>query len=221
MSRVPLVTREHSHRFERDEHDHYVEAEWVSERLFYEENFGGRGALIVDPACGWQRIAVSAMNAGYKVRSSDIVDRRRIDLDEIPFQKLDFLALHPEKIYSWWRAGTDDEIAQRRQQTSIVCNPPFNLVEEFAARALALATYKVAFVFPVRRLPAAWPWLVTSGLSRLLFITPRPSMPTGSYILSGKKVGGGKQDFCWLIWTKGYRGQPAVGWLHRDRKAIK
>jgi hypothetical protein len=45
--------RRSSHIFERDEHDHYVEPEWVSERLFDVEQLQGP---ILDPACGWFRI---------------------------------------------------------------------------------------------------------------------------------------------------------------------
>jgi hypothetical protein len=41
-------------------------------------------------------------------------------------------------------------------------------------------------------------------------------MPPGSYVLAGGKVGGGKQDFCWLVLERGYVGAPSLHWLHRD-----
>jgi hypothetical protein len=42
-------------------------------------------------------------------------------------------------------------------------------------------------------------------------------MPPGDYILAGKKPGGGKVDFCWLIFEQGYRGKAETDWLHRDK----
>jgi hypothetical protein len=30
------------------------------------------------------------------------------------------------------------------------------------------------------------------------------------------KVGGGKSDYCWLVFEHGYNGQPEMRWLHRD-----
>lgn len=207
---MSILKPRQSHIFEPEPHSHYVEDSWVSARLFQEENFGPPGSFILDPACGWGRIPDSAMNALYRARASDIVDRRRVAVEEIEFRKLDFLGLHPEEIYDWWK--------RHPQGVSIVCNPPFDQVEDFARRALALASHKVAFVFPVRRLPAAHHWLSGTPLWRIWFLTPRPSMPTGSHILAGGKVGGGKQDFCWIVWKKGYTGSPVVAWLHRDRE---
>jgi hypothetical protein len=34
-------------------------------------------------------------------------------------------------------------------------------------------------------------------------MTPRPSMPPGHTIAAGEKPGGGKMDFCWLVWSIG------------------
>jgi hypothetical protein len=67
----------------------------------------------------------------------------------------------------------------------------------------------------VRRLNAAR-WLEQTPLARVWLLTPRPSMPAGQYVLDGGKVGGGKQDFCWLVWEHGYQGKLEIGWLHRD-----
>jgi hypothetical protein len=39
-------------------------------------------------------------------------------------------------------------------------------------------------------------------------------MPSGSYIKRGK-VGGGTQDFCWLIFDHKHQGEPTIGWLRR------
>jgi hypothetical protein len=187
-----------THIFAPDADDHYVDPAWCSARLFEVEFFGTSGALILDPACGWGRIPQAAKAAGYTVIASDIVDRRR-ELDGIPFHILDFLERSPiQSAYS------------------IVSNPPFTHVKEFCERALEVATYKVAMIVPLRRLPAAH-WLERMPLESVYLLTPRPSMPPGTWIEAGNTPGGGSHEFCWLVFNKTTTATaPRMRWLHRD-----
>jgi hypothetical protein len=41
-------------------------------------------------------------------------------------------------------------------------------------------------------------------------------MPPGSYLEAGHKPGGGRVDFCWLVFEHGYSGIAEVRWLHRE-----
>ena len=77
---------------------------------------------------------------------------------------------------------------------------------------------EVAMICLTRRLNAAH-WLQALPLRRIWLLTPRPSMPPGSVILRGEKPGGGKMDFCWIVFEQGYEGRPEIGWLHRDGAA--
>lgn len=180
-----------SHIFAREKHEHYVEPHWTSDRLFDVERFPRR--LIWDPSCGWGRIGVAAEAHGHVCISTDLVDRGygRGGIDFMKTRKL------------------------RGRAPYIVCNPPFDLMEEFAMHALELGAAKVAMIALVRRLPAAR-WLANTPLARVWLMTPRPSMPTGAHIRRGGKVGGGTQDFCWLVWRHNHRGPAAIEWLHRD-----
>jgi hypothetical protein len=216
-----------SHVFNRDYWDHYLEPEWVSERLFEVEDFKGP---ILDPACGWGRILVSAKKHGFETMGSDIVaDRDPKGCDH--FRHYSFLHIPIDRRpFHWWT-----------QAGSIVCNPPFENMQNFIKRACSLMypdrhgdrwsktnIIKVAMICPIRRLPAAT-WLEKLPLARVLMLTPRPSMPTAQHIEAGGKIGGGTQDFCWLIFKLGwhtgrlyagrwYPGRPAaMGWLHRDK----
>jgi hypothetical protein len=146
------------------------------------EFFGPPGARVLDPACGWGRILRAAKDAGYTPIGSDIVDR--LQLGHVAFSIRDFLKRPPV-----------------RSVTSVVCNPPFDQVEEFCRRALEIATLKVAMICPVRRLPAAH-WLERVPLVAVYLMTPRPSMPPGSWIAAGNKPGGGTIDFVWLVFNK-------------------
>jgi hypothetical protein len=129
-----------AHIFERDPHGHYCEPRWCSARLFAAESFGAPGARVYDPACGWGRILEAAQAAGFTPIGSDIVDRRG---DPQSFTSFQFIA------------GDFLKSAPVRSAWAVICNPPFDCVEEFCGRALAVATCKVAILTPLRRVPAA------------------------------------------------------------------
>jgi hypothetical protein len=190
-----LKRAENSHIWEREAHEHYVEPEWCSRRLFEVERFEGG---VWDPACGFGRIPLEARYKGLPAHASDIVHR-----SEICQQQLDFFKFEKAPMIRGYEAQ------------NIVSNPPFEIFREFAEHSLKLATGKVALIWLVRTLNAAR-WLNDLPLKRILFLTPRPSMPPGHVIAAGQKPGGGKQDFCWLIFDHTYNGEPTIGWLHRD-----
>lgn len=181
-----------AHIWEREANDHYVEPEWVSRRLFDDEPFEG---AVWDPACGFGRICESARLAGHPIVYSDICDR---GYDPHNLKVIcDFLE-------TWGKRAQN-----------IVTNPPFDIADKFALHALKLALHKVAIVFPTARLNAAH-WIRGTPLRRVWMLTPRPSMPPGHVIARGEKPGGGKMDYCWLVWEQGYTGEPEMGWLRRD-----
>jgi hypothetical protein len=113
-----------------------------------------------------------------------------------------------------------DFFASDQIVSSIVGNPPFDVVEQFTRHALKLAKNKVGLIWPTRRFNAAR-WLQQTPLARIWLLTPRPSMPPAHVILNGGKVGGGKEDFAWLVWCQGYSGRPEVRWLHRDGDDVR
>jgi hypothetical protein len=202
------MRQRNSHIFAKERHGHYVEPAWCSARLLEVDDFGPPGSLILDPSCGWGTILRSARDARYHVMGADIVDRLQryeLGLRSIRFFKHDFV---------------EDAWPSRARVTSIICNPPFDCVEEFCVRALEIAEYKVAMICLLRRLPAAH-WLGTLPIETVYMLSPRPSMPPGHWIAKGNAPGGGTQDFCWLVFNKlKSRRTPArFAWLHRDTAA--
>ena len=99
---------------------------------------------------------------------------------------------------------------------NIVSNPPFDIFEAFTKHALERASHKVALIMPTARLNAAR-WLYDTPLQSVWLLTPRPSMPPGHVIRANGKVGGGKSDYCWLVFEHGYSSHPELKWLHRDK----
>ncbi len=185
------VKKLEAHIWQRAAGEHYVEPAWCSRRLFEEEWFDGG---IYDPACGFGTIVIEALKQGLLAYGSDLVQRG----------------------WDSTRTPHDFHAPGVEHHANIVCNPPFNLAQAFAAAALARAERKVAMVFPTARLNAAY-WLRETPLMRVWLMTPRPSMPPGSTITAGAKPGGGKTDFAWLVWQRGYAGAPEIRWLHRDK----
>lgn len=198
MSGAPTKSRalfaaNKNRKWVRHPDDWYVEPQWCSERLFQAEAFEGR---IWDPAAGLGRILEAARGAGHEAVGSDLKVRQKGAYERADFLRCEDSAREP----------------------NIVCNPPFKLAEPFVAHALRLADRKVAML-----LPAVWVqgqtrsrWLEKSPLRRVWFLAPRPSMPPGPWLVTGKKVGQGVQDFAWFIWLKGYDGHPEIRWLRRD-----
>jgi hypothetical protein len=190
-----IASKVDAHTWNRIHNDWYVEPAWCSARLFEEETFVG---AIYDPCCGFGTIVIEALKQGLSAYGSDLVNRGW-DSTRTPH---DFLAPGVE------------------HHANIVCNPPFNIAPQFAAAALARAERKVAMIFPTARLNAAR-WLRGTPLARIWLLTPRPSMPPGSTIAAGAKPGGGKTDFCWLVWSRGYVGAPEIRWIHRDKEKMQ
>jgi hypothetical protein len=183
--------RRHSHIFDREDDDFYSEPEWCSRRLFEVEEFRG---LIWDPCCGLGSVIRSARAAQLSNFASDIADHGY-------GVRQDFLTAPAPTIAGLF---------------NVVCNPPFKLAREFVECALELGAAKAAVIFSIRRLNAAH-WLEPLPLARIWLLTPRPSMPPGEVILRGEKPGGGKTDFCWLVFDRAHNSPRTFDWLHRDR----
>jgi hypothetical protein len=175
----------------RDPGEHYVEPHWCSERLFAVEKFKDS---IWDPCCGFGRIPEAAEEAGLIGIGTDVMHR------------------------GWRRQSTMMDFMEFKAPLSenIVCNPPFNIAGRFMRHALdMIGVEKIAMIFPTARLNAAH-WIKDTPLARVWLMTPRPSMPPGSTITAGERPGGGKMDFCWLVWERGFQGDAGLRWLRRD-----
>ena len=189
--------------FPRQADDHYVEDRWVSKRLLQElrKDHVGVSPTVLDPACGFGHVIQSARELGLTAVGTDLVKRAPGMLGG-----RDFLG-------AAYRAPKGDPLW-------IVSNPPFagDLIERFAVKALRLAEL-VALLVPTRRINAAWPWLEQLPLTRVLDVTPRPSMWPGlihaARVAAGERLGNGREDFCWLVFEPGVSVAWRGGWLKR------
>jgi hypothetical protein len=172
----------------------YLEPHWCDERLFEVEPFN-RSRPLLDPCCGSGRVTTAARQAGYRVQVSDIVDRELFPMDRVQdFLKRKHVPLGAPwcatHLLTWWRSSP--------------------------VMRSHWAAHKVALLFPNARLNAAH-WLWVLPLRRVWYLSPRPSMPPYSVIARGERPGGGKTDYCWLVFERGYVGQPEMHQLSRAK----
>ncbi len=182
-------------------HDWYVEQPEVTAYLLARERFHGG---IWDPSCGMGNIIKACEAAGYDAVGTDLIFRPRYNAEY------------------WWRGEGDFVTAKwvGPLAPNIINNPPYGsakLAEAFIRRALTMGGISKAaflvnakFLFGGRR---------AAGLyrdhppSRVYPISPRPSIPPGSFIEAGGKVGGGVENFCWLVYDlSAPRGDSSIHW---------
>jgi hypothetical protein len=188
-----------AHLWARDPHDWYVEPEAVSAALFRAQDFA---QTIWDPACGRNNILRGAAAAGYETIGSDIVNRTAVSY------VADFLAEDRE-----------------HPDADIVCNPPFKYCSKAADFIWIRRCIQKSRVTTALLLPSNWDcgsavarFIDTTSLYRIYQLCPRPSMPPGRVIQAGIKPGGGRQDFSWFVWLRGYTGHPTKHWLNWKEK---
>jgi SAM-dependent methyltransferase len=204
-------------RFEPDPHGWYAEPAWVNDALFRDEPFL---APILDPACGFGRIVEAAERAGYEAAGSDVEPRwlagpewASTDAMRGTYRRADFL--NPKE---WPPFDPSQPLGLPYQHPgAIVSNPPFHQARAFVSRALAMAP-KVAIIMPTVWINGAGTqrWLEGQPLYVVRPIAPRPSMLPGTQLLAGRRAGGGTKDYAWLIFLRGYRGQPSVRFLRQE-----
>ena len=173
--------------YERDEHDWYVEPDWLVDALIAKEApFTGR---VWDPFCGQGTIPLCLSRAGVDVVGTDLVDRGH------------------------GLCGVDF-FTSAMACTSIVSNPPFIRLEDAARRALSLCPAgrvallgRLGFLEGQSRGFGLWQ---ETPLARVWVSMRRASMPPGGRDI---KAEGGKTPYAWFVWQHDHVGEPRLGWL--------
>jgi hypothetical protein len=170
----------HSRIFAPESHGWYVDPISTSRAFFAVETFD-RSQPILDPGCGLGTILIAAREAGYRTLAADIVNR------------------------GFPGTRVQDFFKRRRVPVSVVSNPDYQIAREFVEHALKIGALKVAILYPIARICAVKAaWIYSAPLKRVWTIGPRPSMLPGANILAGEKAGGGRVDFCWLVFEAGH-----------------
>lgn len=188
---VTLGASNHTYK-ERQKEDYYATDPIAARLLLDVEPFEGK---IWECACGEKHLARVFEDAGYEVKSSDLVDRCGNEV-------FDFLGLDNQGMF----------------EGNIITNPPYKYATEFIYKALSIIPngYKVAMFLKVQFL---------EGKERKRLFTqfpPKCVYVSSSRILCAKnaefekmKAGGGSAvAYAWYVWEKGYKGDTIIRWIN-------
>lgn len=187
---VTLGASNHTDK-DRQREDFYATDPIAAKLLLEVEPFEGK---IWECACGQKHLSRVFEDAGYEVRSSDLVDRCGNEV-------FDFLGLNEE---SW--------------DGNIVTNPPYKYATEFIYKALSLIPEgkKVAMFLKVQ-------FLEGKQRKELFRIYPPKTMyVSSSRIMCAKNAefermregGGSAVAYAWYVWEKGYKGDTIIKWVN-------
>ena len=182
---------------ERESNDYYATEPKALELLLELEDFS---PYVWEPACGGGHLSDVLKAYGYKVLSSDIVDRGYPETDV-----LDFLKVNKQDI-------------KQDFSRDIITNPPYKYAKEFVEHALDISmdSTKIAMFLKVQFL---------EGKARRKLFEKHP--PKVIYVASSRLLcakngefkkmrdgGGSAVAYAWFVWEKGYKGDTVVRWFN-------
>ena len=182
---------------ERENNDYYATEPKALELLLELETFS---PYVWECACGEGHLSEVLKSHGYKVKSSDIINRGYPGAEV-----LDFLKVKKEDI-------------KQDFSRDIITNPPYKYAKEFVEHALDISmdSTKVAMFLKVQFL---------EGKARKELFEKYP--PKKIYVSSSRLLcakngefqkmrdgGGSAVAYAWFIWEKGFKGDTVVRWFN-------
>lgn len=174
---------------ERAEHDYYATEPKAIELLLGLEKFDKN---IWQCACGEGHISEVLKEHGYKVHSTDLIDR------------------------GYGLGGIDFLECNEVFNGDIITNPPYKYAKEFVYKALELINEKNKVAMFVKLT-----FLETKGRKELFEKYPPKTIYISSSRLHCWKNGDKEASkgsnaiaYIWIVWEKGYEGQTIVKWFN-------
>ena len=176
---------------EREKNDFYATEPYAADLLCEVEKFKGG---IWECACGTGELSKRFEELGYRVHSTDLIDR------------------------GYGVGGIDFLIQQDKYNGNIITNPPYKYAQEFIEKALSLVTEgkKVCMFLKVQ--------FLEGKKRKVLFTKypPKTVYVSSSRLLCAKngdfegmiKGGGSAVAYAWFVWEKGYQGETILKWIN-------
>lgn len=176
---------------EREKNDYYATEPRAVELLLELEKFT---PYVWEPACGEGHISDVLIKHGYKVRSTDLIDRGYGE------GNVDFLKTTGEN------------------SMDIITNPPYKYAKDFVEHALRISTdgTKVAMFLKLTFLESkARRKLFEKYPPKVIYVSSSrlQCAKNGDFEKFGKGVGTA-MAYGWYIWEKGYKGETVVRWFN-------
>ena len=172
---------------DREENDFYATESKAVELLLAEETFDNN---ILEPCCGKKHITNILEQAGYTVKSSDLIDRG------VGADIQDFF-----KITDW--------------DGDIISNPPYKNALDFVKHSLEIVKEgsKVAMFLKIL-------FLEGKTRKEFFLESPPKVIYVASGRLNCAKNGDfdkyttGAVCYAWFVWEKGFTGEPVIRWIN-------
>lgn len=153
--------------------------------------------VIYECACGEGHLSERLKEKGYKVYSSDLIDRGYGN------GGIDFLTLH--------KMPYED-------CNCILTNPPYKIATEFVIKSLdllkdggySIMLLKTTFLEGKKRYDTLFKTMPPKFVCQ--FINRLTCAKNGEFEKM-KKGGGGAQSYAWFIWQKGYNNETIIKWI--------
>ena len=178
---------------EREPNDYYATEPNAVELLLQKEVFA---PYVWEPACGEGHMSAVLKRHGYKVRSSDLINRG-YDGTEV----LDFLCAEAPQI-----------------PYDIITNPPYKHAKEFVEHALDISIdgTKIAMFLKLQFLEGkARRELFEKHPPKTVYVASSRLMCAKNGDFERMKAGGGSAiAYARFVWRKGYSGDPHIKWIN-------
>ena len=176
---------------ERETNDYYATEPKAAELLCKLVQFSPN---VWECACGQGHISEVLKSRGYKVISSDLIDR------------------------GYGEGGIDFLKCDKPFDGDIITNPPYKYAKEFVEHALSLVTdgHKVAMFLKVQFLEGkARRKLFNKYPPKMIYVASSRLLCAKNGDFAKMKAGGGSAvAYAWFIWEKGYKGETIVRWFN-------
>ena len=180
---------------EREKHDFYC-TDPIAIDVLLDEGHAELAHRIWEPCCGNGSLSKRLEERGYKVYSTDLIDRG--------YGKggCDFLSVKKENVWNG----------------SIVTNPPYSLAYECIEQALKLVTLgnkvfmflKIQFLEGKKRRK-----IFDTGQLKTLYVSSSRILCAKNGEFKKMKAGGGSAvAYGWYEFEKGYSGDPIIKWIN-------
>jgi hypothetical protein len=169
---------------ERDKNDFYPTPHYVVKELLKREKFEGE---IWECACGEGDICEVLIDYGYKIRSSDLIDRGY--------------------------GIKEDFFMSNYKSDNIITNPPYKNALEFILEAKKKSRKKIAMFLKTVFLESEKRKLMFQDtefpLKKVYQFSKRVTLYKGGV----KMKNSGMIAYAWFVWDKEHKGKPLIDWI--------
>ena len=176
---------------ERENNDYYATEPKAIELLCNLETFS---PIIWECACGEGHLSKVLIERGYKVISSDLIER------------------------GYGTGGVDFLKCNKQFDGDIITNPPYKYAQEFVEHALEIISegHKIVMFLKVQFLEGkARRKLFDKSPPKIIYVASSRLLCAKNGEFQKMRDGGGSAvAYAWFIWEKGYTGDTVVRWFN-------